>query len=55
MQLKYHVNSSVADLKKALELDPSNKAVRASIIRLEPIVAKKREELKDEMISKMFP
>lgn len=44
---------ALSDLKKALELDPSNKAVRASIIRLEPIVAKKREELKDEMITKL--
>jgi tetratricopeptide (TPR) repeat protein len=44
---------ALSDLKKALELDPSNKAVRASIIRLEPIVAKKREEMKDEMIGKL--
>lgn len=48
-----NLSFSVADMKKALELDPSNKAARASIIRLEPIVAKKREELKDEMIGKM--
>jgi len=44
---------ALSDVKKALELDPSNKVARASIIRLEPIVAKKREELKDEMIGKL--
>lgn len=49
------MSGSIADVKKALELDPSNKVARASIIRLEPIVAKKREELKDEMIGKMDP
>ncbi|KAG0504312.1 hypothetical protein KC19_N042800 [Ceratodon purpureus] len=46
-------NGSVTDLKKALELDPSNKVARVSIIRLEPIVEKKREELKEEMIGKL--
>lgn len=46
-------SGSVTDLKKALELDPSNKVARVSIIRLEPIVEKKREELKEEMIGKM--
>ena len=40
-------------MKKALELDPYNKVARASVIRLEPIVAQKREELKEEMIGKM--
>jgi len=44
---------ALTDMKKAFELDPSNKAAQASIIRLEPIVAKKREELKDEMIGKL--
>lgn len=54
MQFKYYVNFFVVDLKKVFELDFFNKVVRVLIIWLELIVVKKREEFKDEMISKMF-
>ncbi|CAN1340892.1 Tetratricopeptide repeat protein 1 [Linum perenne] len=41
------------DMKKILELDPSNDFARPSIIRLEPLAAEKREKMKEEMIGKL--
>lgn len=41
-----------ADLKKILELDPSNSQAQRSIRRLEPLAAEKREKMKEEMIGK---
>lgn len=38
------------DLKKVIELDPSNDQCRRWIRRLEPIAAEKREKMKEEMI-----
>lgn len=43
-----------ADMKKLLELDPSNDQARRSIHRLEPIAAEKREKMKEEMIGMCY-
>lgn len=40
------------DLKKILELDPSNGQARKSIRRLEPLAAEKQEKMKEEAIGK---
>lgn len=37
-------------MKKIMELDPSNDQARRTIQRLEPILAEKREKMKEEMI-----
>ncbi|KAL5773009.1 hypothetical protein ACOSP7_012625 [Xanthoceras sorbifolium] len=44
---------AIADMKKILELDPSNDQARRTIIRLEPLAAEKREKMKEEMITKL--
>lgn len=43
------------DLKKILELDPSNDQARKGIRRLEPLAAEKREKMKEEAIGKKRP
>lgn len=48
-----HFEEAIADMKKILELDPSNDQVRKSIRRLEPLAAEKREKMKEEMIGKL--
>lgn len=40
------------DLKKILELDPSNDQARKGIRRLEPLAVEKREKMKEEAIGK---
>ena len=44
----------MADMKKILEIDPSNDQARKAIRRLEPLAAEKREKMKEEMIGKSF-
>ncbi|CAN0873397.1 Tetratricopeptide repeat protein 1 [Linum grandiflorum] len=46
-------NVAAADMKKILELDPSNDYARPSITRLEPMAAEKREKMKEEMMGKL--
>ncbi|RZC50664.1 hypothetical protein C5167_019082 [Papaver somniferum] len=48
-----HFEEAVIDMKKILELDPSNSQARRSIVRLEPLAAEKREKMKEEMIGKL--
>ncbi|KAL4654473.1 hypothetical protein ACB092_01G381400 [Castanea dentata] len=48
-----HFEEAIADMKKILELDPSNDQARKTIRRLEPLAAEKREKMKEEMISKL--
>ena len=43
---------SFADMKKILELDPTNDQARKAIRRLEPLAEAKREKMKEEMIGK---
>jgi hypothetical protein len=43
------------DMKKVIELDPSNQQATRSLLRLEPLAAEKREKMKEEMIGKMLP
>ncbi|XP_057967577.1 uncharacterized protein LOC131157429 isoform X2 [Malania oleifera] len=44
---------AIADMKKILELDPSNDQVKKTIRRLEPLAEEKREKMKEEMIGKL--
>ncbi|XP_071742152.1 uncharacterized protein [Rutidosis leptorrhynchoides] len=46
-------DEAIADLKKILELDPSNHQARRRIIRLEPLAIEKREKMKEEMLGKL--
>lgn len=48
-----HFEEALADLKKILEIDPSNDQARKAIRRLEPLAAEKREKMKEEMIAKL--
>ncbi|KAK7395347.1 hypothetical protein VNO78_15899 [Psophocarpus tetragonolobus] len=48
-----HFEEAIADMKKILEIDPSNDQARKTIRRLEPIAAEKREKMKEEMIGKL--
>ncbi|KAH7437827.1 hypothetical protein KP509_05G091000 [Ceratopteris richardii] len=48
-----NLDEALADYTKVLELDPGNKQCRANALRLEPIVAERREKLKEEMIGKL--
>ncbi|XP_050212956.1 uncharacterized protein LOC126664554 isoform X2 [Mercurialis annua] len=47
-----HFEEAIADMKKILELDPSNDQAKKIIYRLEPLAAIKREKMKEEMIVK---
>ncbi|XP_026402177.1 tetratricopeptide repeat protein 1-like [Papaver somniferum] len=47
-----HFEEAVIDMKKIVELDPSNNQARRSIVRLEPLAAEKREKMKEQMIGK---
>ncbi|KAG5413105.1 hypothetical protein IGI04_000672 [Brassica rapa subsp. trilocularis] len=42
-----------SNLKKILELNPPNDQARKAIQRLEPLAAEKREEMKEEAITKL--
>jgi hypothetical protein len=44
----------LTDMKKILEIDPSNDQAGKAIRRLEPLAAVKREKMKEEMIGKHF-
>eukprot|EP00850_Spirogloea_muscicola_P023508 SM000362S13795 [mRNA] locus=s362:44555:46139:- [translate_table: standard] len=44
---------ALTDYKKALEVDPGNRQAAAAARRLEPVVAEKREKLKEEMMGKL--
>ncbi|KAF7825697.1 Tetratricopeptide repeat protein 1 [Senna tora] len=44
---------AIADMKKILEIDPSNDQARKTIRRLEPLAAEKMEKKKEEMIEKL--
>eukprot|EP00250_Pteridium_aquilinum_P019387 c24408_g1_i1 orf=242-1048(-) len=48
-----HLDEALADYNKVLELNPGNQQARVSAKRLEPIVAERREKLKEEMIGKL--
>lgn len=48
-----HFEEAIADMKKILEIDPSNDQARKTIRRLEPLAAEKREKMKEEMIAKL--
>ncbi|KAJ7955704.1 Tetratricopeptide repeat protein 1 [Quillaja saponaria] len=48
-----HFEEAIADMKKILEVDPSNDQARKSIRRLEPLAEQKREKMKEEMIGKL--
>ncbi|XP_072955658.1 uncharacterized protein [Typha angustifolia] len=48
-----HFEEAIADMKKVIELDPSNDQARRSLRRLEPLAAEKREKMKEEMIGKL--
>ncbi|TKY66078.1 Tetratricopeptide repeat protein 1 [Spatholobus suberectus] len=48
-----HFEEAVADMKKILEIDPSNDQAGKTIRRLEPLAAEKREKMKEEMIAKL--
>ncbi|XP_054779842.1 uncharacterized protein LOC129287644 isoform X2 [Prosopis cineraria] len=48
-----HFEEAIADMKKILEIDPSNDQARKTILRLEPLAAEKREKMKEEMIAKL--
>ncbi|KAK9275189.1 hypothetical protein L1049_022450 [Liquidambar formosana] len=48
-----HFEEAIADMKKILELDPSNDQAKRAIFRLEPLAAEKREKMKEEMIGKL--
>ncbi|KAL4394667.1 hypothetical protein AHAS_Ahas02G0174900 [Arachis hypogaea] len=41
-----HFEEAIADMKKILEIDPSNDQARKAIRRLEPLAAEKREMMK---------
>ncbi|QCE11626.1 G protein-coupled receptor [Vigna unguiculata] len=47
-----HFEEAIADMKKILEIDPSNDQARKTIRRLEPLAAEKREKMKEEMIGR---
>ncbi|KAL6208604.1 hypothetical protein ACLB2K_019553 [Fragaria x ananassa] len=49
-----HFEEAITDMKKILELDPSNDQARKAIRRLEPLAEAKREKMKEEMIGKFF-
>lgn len=44
----------MADMKKILEIDPSNDQAKKKIYRLEPLAAEKIEKMKEEMIGGPF-
>ncbi|KAL8209453.1 hypothetical protein R6Q57_006185 [Mikania cordata] len=46
-------DEAIADMKKILELDPSNYQCRKTIVRLEPLAMEKREKMKEEMLGKL--
>ncbi|OIW07583.1 hypothetical protein TanjilG_08470 [Lupinus angustifolius] len=48
-----HIEEAISDMKKTLEIDPSNDQARKTIRRLEPLAAEKREKMKEEMIEKL--
>lgn len=48
-----HLEEALADLKKVVELSPENQQARESVFRLEPIVAERREKMKEEMLGKL--
>lgn len=48
-----HLDEALTDYNKVLELSPGNQQARVSARKLEPIVAERREKLKDEMIGKL--
>uniref|UniRef100_J3N3K2 Uncharacterized protein n=1 Tax=Oryza brachyantha TaxID=4533 RepID=J3N3K2_ORYBR len=43
----------ISDMKKVIELEPSNEQAKRSLFRLEPLAAEKREKMKEEMIGKL--
>lgn len=42
------------DMKKILEIEPTNDQARKTVRRLEPLAAAKREKMKEEMIGKSY-
>ncbi|CAL0324428.1 unnamed protein product [Lupinus luteus] len=48
-----HYDEAIADMKKIIEVDPSNDQAKKVIRRLEPLAAEKREKMKEEMIGKL--
>ena len=55
-QVLIAVNLSLfIDMKKVIEVDPSNQQATRSLFRLEPLAAEKREKMKEEMIGNVLP
>ncbi|OVA13128.1 Tetratricopeptide repeat-containing domain [Macleaya cordata] len=52
-KLEHFEEAVAADMKKIMELDPSNDQARRAVRRLEPLAAEKREKMKEEMIGKL--
>ncbi|KAJ7516583.1 hypothetical protein O6H91_22G064100 [Diphasiastrum complanatum] len=48
-----HLEEALADMKKVLELDPANKEAARTVQKLDPVVAERREKLKEEMLGKL--
>ncbi|KAJ7979560.1 Tetratricopeptide repeat protein 1 [Quillaja saponaria] len=48
-----HFEEAISDMKKILEVDPSNDQARKFIRQLEPLAEQKREKMKEEMIGKL--
>ena len=46
-------DDAIADMKKIIELDPSNQQAKKSLFRLEPLAAEKKEKMKEEMLAKL--
>ena len=43
------------DMKKVIEVDPSNQQATRSLFRLEPLAVEKREKMKEEVIGNVLP
>jgi len=55
-QVLIAVNLSLfIDMKKVIEVDPSNQQATRLLFRLEPLAAEKREKMKEEMIGNVLP
>jgi hypothetical protein len=46
--------SCFVDMKRIIEVDPSNEQAKRSLFRLEPLAAEKREKMKEEMMGNVL-
>ncbi|KAL5713778.1 hypothetical protein ACHQM5_015825 [Ranunculus cassubicifolius] len=49
-----HFDESISDMKRILELDPSNSQAREAIQRLESLASQKQEKIKEEFIANVM-